>query len=161
MISHTFTFMKKLLQTTGIALALGLCCTLGAQAQSKSKPATKKAPATTAQQAPKKSGEMDMSQMKTYYMALLKKGPYQPTDTAEVNSIQRGHMAHIRKMAADGKLVMAGPFLDNGELRGIFIFDVATLEEAKALTEADPAVKAGKLIMELHPWMSQRGTTLP
>ncbi|MDX5438471.1 MAG: YciI family protein, partial [Pontibacter sp.] len=51
--------------------------------------------------------------------------------------------------------------LDNGELRGIFIFDVATLEEAKALTEADPAVKAGKLIMELHPWMSQRGTTLP
>ena len=69
--------------------------------------------------------------------------------------------AVFRKMAADGKLVMAGPFLDNGELRGIFIFDVATLEEAKALTEADPAVKAGKLIMELHPWMSQRGTTLP
>ncbi len=152
--------MKKLLQTTGIALALGLWCTFGTQAQTKAKPAAKKTPAA-AQEAPKKQGEMDMSQMKTYYMALLKKGPYQPTDTAEVNSIQRGHMAHIRKMAAEGKLVMAGPFLDNGDLRGIFIFDVASMEEAKALTEADPAVKAGKLIMELHPWMSQRGTTLP
>lgn len=153
--------MKKLLQTTGIALALGLCCTLSTQGQSKTKTAAKKTPAAAAQEAPKKQGEMDMSQMKTYYMALLKKGPYQPTDTAEVNSIQRGHMAHIRKMAADGKLVMAGPFLDNGELRGIFIFDVASMEEAQALTAADPAVKAGKLIMELHPWMSQRGTTLP
>ncbi|WP_299704430.1 YciI family protein [uncultured Pontibacter sp.] len=153
--------MKKLLQTTGIALALGLCFNLNTQAQSKAKPAAKKAPATKAQAAPKQQELTDMSQMKTYYMALLKKGPYQPTDTAEVNSIQRGHMAHIRKMAADGKLVMAGPFLDNGDLRGIFIFDVATLEEAQALTQADPAVKAGKLIMELHPWMSQRGTTLP
>jgi uncharacterized protein len=153
--------MIKLLQTAGIALVLSLCCTFSTQAQTKAKPAAKKAPATATQEAPKKQGEMDMSQMKTYYMALLKKGPYQPTDTAEVNSIQRGHMAHIRKMAADGKLVMAGPFLDNGELRGIFIFDVTSMEEAQALTAADPAVKAGKLIMELHPWMTQRGTTLP
>jgi uncharacterized protein len=158
---YTFSIMKKLLQTTGIAIALGLCFNLNTQAQSKAKPAAKKAPAATALEAPKKQGELDMSQMKTYYMALLKKGPYQPTDTAEVNSIQRGHMAHIQQMAAAGKLVMAGPFLDNGELRGIFIFDVASMEEAQALTEADPAVKAGKLIMELHPWMSQRGTTLP
>lgn len=144
-----------------MALAIGLCFTLNTQAQSKAKPAAKKAMAAKAQEAPKKQGEMDMSQMKTYYMAILKKGPYQPTDTAELNTIQRGHMAHMQKMAAEGKLVMAGPFLDNGDLRGIFIFDVATLEEAKALTEADPAVKAGKLIMELHPWMSKRGTALP
>lgn len=121
----------------------------------------KKSPSRRCAGSPKKQGEMDMSQMKTYYMALLKKGPYQPTEKAEVNSIQRGHMAHIRQMAADGKLLMAGPFLDNGELRGVFIFDVASREEAQALTAADPAVKAGKLIMELHPWMSQRGTTLP
>ncbi|WP_018477059.1 YciI family protein [Pontibacter roseus] len=150
--------MRKLLLTTGFALAFGLC-TLSAEAQTKAKPAAKKVPVAASQKAPESNAEAP--EMKTYYMALLKKGPYQPTDTAEVNSIQRGHMAHIRKMAADGKLVMAGPFLDNGDLRGIFIFDVASLAEAKALTEADPAVKAGKLIMELHPWMSQRGTKLP
>jgi uncharacterized protein len=152
--------MKKYLQTSAFILGFILCSAAGTQAQSAKKPASKKVQQKATQTTPN-SGAMDMSQMKTYYMAFLKRGPYQPTDTAEVNGIQRAHMAHIRKMAADGKLVMAGPFLDNGELRGIFIFDVATLEEARALTEADPAVKAGKLILELHPWMSQRGSKLP
>ncbi|MHC2992346.1 hypothetical protein OB13_12360 [Pontibacter sp. HJ8] len=151
--------MKKFLQTTLLTLVLSLCLGIAAQAQTKAKPATKKAPAKAAQKKPESGAEAP--EMKTYYMALLKRGPYQPTDTAEVNGIQRAHMAHIRQIAADGKLVMAGPFLDNGDLRGIFIFDVASLEEARALTEADPAVKAGKLILELHPWMSQRGTKLP
>ncbi|MFD2246011.1 YciI family protein [Pontibacter ruber] len=152
--------MRNLLGTSTCILALILCSVVGAQAQSAKKAPSKKAQQKTEQPVQQKQDE-EMPKMKTYYMAFLKRGPYQPTDTAEVNSIQRAHMAHIRKMAADGKLVMAGPFLDNGDLRGIFIFDVATLEEAKALTEADPAVKAGKLIMELHPWLSQRGSKLP
>ena len=151
--------MRKYLQLGVFILAL-ILCGAGAQAQSLKKQPAKKAQPKAAP-ASKSTTETDMGQMKTYYMALLKRGPYQPTDTAEVNGIQRAHMAHIRQMAADGKLVMAGPCLDNGDLRGIFIFDVATLEEAKKLTEADPAVKAGKLIMELHPWMSQRGARLP
>jgi uncharacterized protein YciI len=61
-------------------------------------------------------------------------------------------MANINRLAEEGKLIVAGPFEDNGELRGIFVFNVATLEEAKTLTETDPAVQAGRLIMELHPW---------
>lgn len=56
------------------------------------------------------------------------------------------------RMAADGKLFLAGPFLDNGEMRGIFVFAVETLAEAEALTAADPAVESGRLSMELHPW---------
>ncbi len=139
-------------------MLLAFCLCVDAQAQTNKKAPAKKAPV---QKADAKSSDIDMSQMKTYYMAFLKRGPYQPTDTAEINHIQAAHMAHIQKMAKDGKLVIAGPFLDNTDLRGIFIFDVASLEEAKALTEADPAVKAGKLIMELHPWMAQRGSKLP
>ena len=50
------------------------------------------------------------------------------------------------------KLVLAGPFLDEGDIRGIYIFNVDTIEEAKKLTNSDPAIKAGSLIMELHPW---------
>ena len=153
--------MRKLLQTSAFILGLILCGATGTLAQSAKKSSPKKVQQKPTQTTPNNSGAVDMSQMKTYYMAFLKRGPYQPTDTAEVNGIQRAHMAHIRKMAADGKLVMAGPFLDNGDMRGIFIFDVATLEEARALTEADPAVKAGRLILELHPWMSQRGSKLP
>jgi uncharacterized protein YciI len=90
--------------------------------------------------------------MKHYVMAFLKAGPNRDQDSVTAAEIQKGHMANIQRFAKEGKLVVAGPFEDDGELRGIFVFNVATLEEAKALTESDPAVKAGRLILELHPW---------
>ena len=90
--------------------------------------------------------------MKHYVMAFLKAGPNRTQDSITAAEIQKAHMANIKRMADEGKLVTAGPFEDDGELRGIYIFNVATLEEAKALTESDPAVKEGRLIMELHPW---------
>ncbi len=90
--------------------------------------------------------------MKNYVMVFLKKGPNRNQDSATAQSIQNGHMENIRKLAAEGKLIVAGPFLGNGDLRGIFILNVANLEEAKRLTETDPAVKSGRLVMELHPW---------
>jgi uncharacterized protein len=65
-------------------------------------------------------------------------------------------MAHIREMGASGKLVAAGPFLDDGPLAGIFVFD-ATPEEARALADRDPAVQAGRLLLDLHGWMVAEG----
>jgi uncharacterized protein YciI len=47
--------------------------------------------------------------------------------------IQEGHMANIRKMAAAGKLAVAGPFAGNGDLRGVFIFQNTTLAEAREI----------------------------
>jgi uncharacterized protein YciI len=96
--------------------------------------------------------------MVTYYMGLLRRGPQWTAEaTSAVEQLQREHLAHIRGMAATGKLVLAGPFTDGGELRGIFVFKVDTLEEARALAEADPAVKAGRLVVEMHPWMVEKG----
>ncbi len=90
--------------------------------------------------------------MKPYVFAYLKKGPNRDLDSAAASELQKAHMENIGRLAADNKLVLAGPFLDDGEVRGIYIFDVATIEEAKLLTETDPAIKAGSLVMELHPW---------
>ncbi|MBP6185022.1 MAG: hypothetical protein KA479_08760 [Saprospiraceae bacterium] len=90
--------------------------------------------------------------MKVYYMALLKPGPNRSQDEATAAAIQKAHMNHITQMAASGKLVVAGPFLEAGDFRGIFIFDVATKEEAEALTQSDPAVQAGRLEMVLIKW---------
>jgi uncharacterized protein len=90
--------------------------------------------------------------MRTYIMAFLRTGPIRDHDPETAREIQRGHMENINRLAKEGKLILAGPFLDGGALRGIFLFNVGTVEEARALTETDPAIQAGRLEMELHPW---------
>lgn len=49
-------------------------------------------------------------------------------------------------------MIVAGPFLDGQSIRGIFIFNVESVEKARKIAETDPAVKAGVLTLELHPW---------
>lgn len=90
--------------------------------------------------------------MKKYIMAYLKRGPNRSQDSTEAAQLQRAHLDNIKRMAEEGKLVLGGPFLDDEEVRGIYVFDVETIEEARALTETDPAIQAGSLEMELRPW---------
>lgn len=90
--------------------------------------------------------------MKQYVMAFLKEGPNQEKDPAKAAALQKAHLKNIIRLANEGKLVIAGPFLDGQSVKGIFIFNVATIEEAKELTATDPAIKAGTLVMELRPW---------
>ena len=90
--------------------------------------------------------------MKTYVMAFLKKGPNRNLDSAKSAELQKAHLKNISRMAKEGSLVLAGPFYGDGEIRGIYIFNVQTIEEAKKLTETDPAIQAGSLTMELIQW---------
>jgi uncharacterized protein YciI len=90
--------------------------------------------------------------MRRYVMAFLKKGPNRSQDSVTAAKLQQAHLVNIGRLADEGKLVLAGPFMDDGDVRGIYVFAVETIEEAKALTETDPAIQAGRLVMELHPW---------
>ena len=90
--------------------------------------------------------------MRSYVFAYLKEGPKRDQDSVEAARIQRAHLDNIRRLAQEGKLVVAGPFMDDHEVKGIYIFAVESLEEAEQLTNSDPAVQAGRLVMELHPW---------
>ena len=90
--------------------------------------------------------------MKQYVMAFLKAGPNRSTDSAARIKLQMAHLKNITRLADEGKLIIAGPFMDDQPIKGIFIFNVSTIEEAKKLTETDPAIQAGSLVMELHPW---------
>ena len=97
-------------------------------------------------------------EMTTYYVAFLYKGAnWTPRQTDETKRIQQGHMENIQRMAASGKLVLAGPFTDDGDLRGIFVFQGVSRDEAEQLCANDPAVKPGRLRVELHPWYSAKG----
>ncbi|MFN7928642.1 MAG: YciI family protein [Blastocatellia bacterium] len=95
--------------------------------------------------------------MEKYQFGLLKRGPkWTAESTAETQKIQEGHMANINKMAKLGKLVAAGPMADNSDVAGIFIFKAASLDEARALASEDPAIKAGRLVLELQDWWGQQ-----
>jgi uncharacterized protein len=89
--------------------------------------------------------------MKQYVMAFLKKGA-KTVDSSQRSQLIQAHLKNIGRLAKEGKLLLAGPFLDKGDLAGIFVFNVTTIEEARKLVATDPAVKAGLFDMELHPW---------
>lgn len=96
--------------------------------------------------------------MTTAYLGFLTRGPkWTPEKTPATEALQKAHMANISKLAEMKKLVVAGPFGDNGTLRGIFVFKVATLEEARQLAESDPSVQAGRLSISMHPWSVPEG----
>jgi uncharacterized protein YciI len=97
-------------------------------------------------------------EMTTYVLGLLRKGPNWGTGTKEESErIQEGHMANIRHMAETGRLIVAGPLTDNGDIRGIFIFRAKSPDEVRDMAEQDPAIKAGRLVLELHPWFAAEG----
>lgn len=98
--------------------------------------------------------------MKQYWFVMLKKGPKRDQSPEEAKQLQAGHMANIQAYATMGKLQIAGPFMDDGDWRGIFILDVPDRAAAEAMCNDDPAVKAGRLACEIHPWLSQKGATL-
>lgn len=96
--------------------------------------------------------------MTTAYLAFLTRGAkWTPEKTPQTEAIQKAHMDNINRLAETKKLVVAGPFGDDGTMRGIFVFKVASLAEAKALAETDPAVQAGRLALEIHPWLVPEG----
>jgi uncharacterized protein YciI len=99
-------------------------------------------------------------EMKTVYLGFLKKGPNRKEGddkTPEVQELQKAHLANIKRLAEMKKLVVAGPFGDDGELRGIFVFRVGSLAEAQELCATDPMIKIGRLLIELHPWQVPEG----
>ena len=96
--------------------------------------------------------------MMTAYLAFLVRGEkWTPEKTPETEAIQKAHLANINRLAEMKKLVVAGPFGDNGTLRGIFVFRVDSIDEARELAATDPAVKAGRLALQIHPWMVPEG----
>ena len=99
------------------------------------------------------------SKMATYYFGFLKHGPKWTAErTPETDKLQAAHIANINAMAKTGKLVIAGPFENGGDYAGVYVFKVGSLDEAKALAESDPAIRAGRLVADVHPWIVAEGS---
>lgn len=91
--------------------------------------------------------------MKMYVLVMLKTGSNTTATKKETDSLFKGHMVNIEKLAKENKLIVAGPLAKNDkQYRGIFILNTKSIEEAKALLQTDPAVKAKLLDADVFNW---------
>lgn len=98
--------------------------------------------------------------MQQYFIAFLKRGPNRSQSKAEADSLQVLHLGHLGKMYELGYADISGPFGDDGDIRGITIYNVPTLQMADSLANMDPMVQAGRLQIEIHPWWAAKGFPL-
>ncbi|MEN5309517.1 YciI family protein [Chryseobacterium cucumeris] len=92
--------------------------------------------------------------MKPYTIVMLTTGTTKIEDKAKMGELMKGHMSNIGKLANEGKIVVAGPFLEKNKenYRGMFIFNTQSKEEAEQWVKTDPAVQAGVFSYEIFPW---------
>jgi uncharacterized protein YciI len=97
-------------------------------------------------------------EMKKYFLVFLLKGDNRGQDSATAAQLQQGHMANITRLHNEGVIVMAGPMGYDKDLRGIFIVDAKDSATAAAHVKTDPAIIAGRMKFEIHPWWTAKGT---
>ncbi len=95
--------------------------------------------------------------MKQYWLVLLYRGNTRSQDSITAAKIQQAHMSNIERLAADGKIIMAGPMGDKGDLRGIFLMDGKDSAEIASHVKIDSAIVTGRLRFEIHPWWTAKG----
>lgn len=138
-------------------LAVGGSLTLSALSgqEAKSGPAANASPTPSAPTAAALPPNME-----TFVLVLLVRPADAPTyDEAKLKQIQADHLANIKRLADEGKIVLAGPFEDHSgrNVRGMFLMKTDSVEQAREWTNSDPAVKAGRLKAEFLRWFTEKG----
>lgn len=135
-----------------IATALAVLVAAPIVAQSTSSPAaaTNAAPTAAYDDALAKRVGANENGMRSYVFVLLKTGPNKVAPGLERDEMFKGHFATMKRLAAEGKLVMAGPFDGVDGWRGMFIYATSDIEEAKTYVATDPVIIKGEMVAEYH-----------
>ncbi len=91
--------------------------------------------------------------MRPYVLVILRTGPTRVEDPEQRKTMFAGHFANMARLSKEGKLALAGPFSEDPDgWRGLFVFAVDDVDEARRLTETDPVIVSGEMVAEYHRW---------
>ncbi|HET8865308.1 MAG TPA: YciI family protein [Gracilimonas sp.] len=96
--------------------------------------------------------------MQKYFIVFLKSGPERSQSQEEAMKLQQEHLAYLGDLYEKGIINLNGPTDGQTDIRGFSVYNVATKEEAERLAKNDPMVKAGRLVVEVHPWWLAKGS---
>jgi len=96
--------------------------------------------------------------MQKYFIVFLKSGPERSQTEEEAMKLQEQHLAYLGGLYEQGIINLNGPTDGKGDIRGFSVYNVSTIEKARELASNDPMVKAGRLVVEVHPWWLAKGS---
>ena len=106
-------------------------------------------------------GDTGSIELDRFELVLLKR-PEQGPDISpeEAERLQELHLAHLGAMTKNGFILVAGPFDEQKDqsLRGMCIYRTGSLERARDLASADPAVVAGRLEVDVMYFYCPKGS---
>ena len=102
-------------------------------------------------------------ELEAFELVLLRR----PTDAPdypdeELERIQREHLAYHARLRESGEVATNGPVVGQPDpsLRGLTFYRTGSLERSRELAEADPAVRAGRLAVDIMTWYCPLGTMI-
>jgi uncharacterized protein YciI len=102
-----------------------------------------------------------MKRLEAYQLILLRRPPDPPEfDDETSDRIQREHLEFYARLRESGDVLSNGPVRDQPDetLRGIAFYTAPTPDAARRLAETDPAVVAGRLVIEAMTYLTVPGT---
>lgn len=143
------------------ALLLGLGAMTSAMAAPSVRSGASTPPASNYDAALAERTGADERGMRSYVLVILKTGPKRMPDGEARRAMFAGHFANMQRLSQAGKLVLAGPFSEDPDgWRGLFVFAVTDIDEARQLTETDPVLVEGEMVAEYHRWYGSAATML-
>lgn len=154
--------MTMKLSTSCAALTLAFFANGGIAQTSpaQSAPAQAAAPRPAYDEALAQSVGADEHGMRQYVLVVLKTGPNRIAPGPERDEMFRGHFANMKRLSAEGKLALAGPFDSVDGWRGLFILAVSDIDEAKKIVATDPVIAKGEMVAEYHKYFGSAALML-
>ncbi len=99
--------------------------------------------------------------LEAFELVLLRRPPDAPDlPDGDLERIQDEHLAYHARLRASGHIVTNGPVVEQPDpsLRGLAFYRTGSLDQARRLADDDPAVRAGRLAVEIMTWYCPPGT---